>query len=227
MILTGEGDKAFSAGFDVNPDNSLMTHFFEATSTFDEAPAAKMVNRVRRAIDGFVALPVPLIAALNGLAYGGGAETAVRCDLRVMDPRAVICFSETRLGLMPDFGGGPSLACLIGTSNATDLILTARKVRAEEALGLGLINRISPPGKALAEAMAMAEAIALNGPHATRHALAVIRSSQNLSLRDSLAFEAKKAVSLIATGECLHGVTAFLEKRKPDFPDIDSPPQKR
>ncbi len=221
VIITGAGDKAFGAGFDVNLDNPLMNHLLEATSNFDETPAEKMIHRVRRAIDGFVSLPVPLIVALNGLAYGGAAETAVRCDLRVMDPRAVICFSETRLGLMPDFGGGPALARLIGASRAADLILTTREVGAEEALSLGLINRISLPGQALAEAKAMAEKIAKNGPQATRHALAVIRRCQDLTLSDALALEAENAVSLIATGECIHGVTAFLEKRKPDFPDID------
>ncbi|MBW1898669.1 MAG: enoyl-CoA hydratase/isomerase family protein [Deltaproteobacteria bacterium] len=219
-ILTGAGDKAFGAGFDVNPDNPL-NHLTEATSDDDETPAAKIVHRVRRAIDGFVSLPVPLIVALNGLAYGGAAETAVRCDLRVMDPRAIICFSETRLGLMPDFGGGPSLVRLIGASRAADLILTTREVGAEEALSIGLINRISQPGQALDEAKAMAKKIVQNGPLATRYALSVIRHCQDLTLSDALAFEAKKAISLIATGESIHGVTAFLEKRKPDFSDID------
>jgi len=91
-----------------------------------------------------VALPVPIIAAINGLAFGGGAELAVRCDMRVMDPGAVICFSEVRLGLMPDWGGGVALSRLLGRSLAADHILTARRVNADEALDMGLVNQVVP-----------------------------------------------------------------------------------
>ena len=219
VIITGQGTRAFSAGFDVNPDNPLVSNLMGAVTAHDEGPARIIIDRVRKAVDGFVSVQIPLIAAINGLAYGGGAEMAVRCDLRVMDPGAVICFSEVRLGLMPDWGGGATLARLIGPSKAADLILTAREVGAEEALGLGLVNRISPPGRALDEAVKMAEMIAKNGPLAVKHALKLIRRSTNLSLTEALELEAEKAVSLIATGECFHGVRAFLEKREPDFPD--------
>ncbi len=219
VILVGQGDIAFCAGFDVHPDNSMLVGLLESAEKHDEAPARKSIGRVREVTDSLIELPVPIIAAINGQAYGGGAEIAMRCDLRVMDPAAVICFSETRLGLMPDFGGTPSLVRLVGPSVATDLVLTARKVTADEALALRVINRISNPGKSLDDAIALGETISANGPKAVRSALEVIRRSQDLSLSDALTLELNRAVSLISSGECIHGVTAFLGKTTPVFPD--------
>lgn len=121
---------------------------------------------------------------------------------------------------MPDWGGGATLAHLIGSSRAADLILTARKVPADEAVSLGLANRISRPGQCLEEALNLADMISKNGPRAVRCALQVIRQSRNRTLHQSLDLEAEQAVSLIVSGECFHGVAAFLEKREPDFPDI-------
>jgi enoyl-CoA hydratase/carnithine racemase len=178
-----------------------------------------LVNRIRKALDPLVSLPVPITAAINGLAYGGGAELAVRCDLRVMDQQAVICFSEVKLGLMPDMGGGVALTKLVGVSKAADLILTARKVKAKEALNLGLVNRISLPGECLKEALNLAERIADNGPNAVKSALKIIRNTSDLSEFQALKIEAETAAKLIATGECMVGVAAFLEKKKPEFTD--------
>ncbi len=222
LVITGAGDKAFSAGFDVSQDNPMVSNIAESAGKEDSAPAEKVIRQIRKAVDELFSLPVPIIAAINGLAYGGGAELSVRCDMRVMDPGAVICFSEVRLGLMPDWGGGPALVWLVGPSRAADLILTARKVEAGEALSLGLVNRISKPGQALAEAVSLAEMIAANGPRAVGHALSVIRQSMNLSFRKALDLEAEKAVSLIMSGECIYGAAAFLEKKEPVFPDIVS-----
>lgn len=219
VVVTGAGDKAFCAGFDVNPDNPMALRMIEAVEKKDPVPAEKMIRGLRNAVDAFVSLPVPIIAAINGLAYGGGAEFAVRCDLRVMDPQAVICFSEVRLGLMPDWGGGAALAYLVGPAKAADLVLTARKVGADESLQLGLVNRVSRPGHALEDAIAIAETIAQNGPRAVRSALGVIRQARNLPFKEALDLEAQSAVDLIISGECISGVTAFFEKKAPDFPD--------
>jgi enoyl-CoA hydratase/carnithine racemase len=219
VILTGEGDTAFCTGFDVHPDNPMSEHLLKAVERKDKSLARKSIGRVREVTDALTALPVPIIAAVNGQAYGGGAEIAARCDLRVMDSDAVICFSETRLGLMPDFGGTPSLVRLVGPSVAADLILTARKISAQEALELKLVNRISAPGKSLEAAIALAETIAANGPKAVRAALEVIRRSPDLPLSDALALEIDNAAALIASGEFLHGVAAFLEKKTPVFPE--------
>lgn len=220
IVLTGAGDKAFCAGFDVNPENPLLQPLIASMESHDKGPAYDLIRRVRTSTDSLVSLPVPIIAAINGLAYGGGAEIASRCDLRVMDPNAVICFSEVRLGLMPDHGGVVGLTHLVGASRAADLILTARKVSAQEALQLGFTNRISEPGKALEEALSLALSIEQNGPRAVRHALSVIRKTGDLTTSDALELETEEAVTLIASGESIHGVSAFLTRQKPDFPDI-------
>lgn len=220
VIITGSGGRSFSAGFDVQPDNPMMKRLIDAVMKKDDTLAREAVVRIRDAMDSFCALPVPIIAALNGNAYGGGAELAVRCDLRVMDRNAVICFSEVRLGLMPDHGGGAALPRLVGVSRAADLVLTGRRVGADEALSMGLVNRICDRGLAAGEAMAIARLIAENGPRAVRHSLALIRGSGNSTHDASLAEETDRAVSLIVSGECFHGVSALLEKKKPVFPDI-------
>ena len=213
VVLTGKGDRAFCAGFDVSLENPMTTEFLNAVNKKDTALAGKLINRMRHVIDGFVGLPVPIIAAVNGLAYGGGMELATRCDLRVMDIGAELCFSEVRLGLMPDWGGGACLARLVGGSHATDLILTARVITADEAFRIGLVNRVSDKGRCVDDAMTLAEQISRNGPKAIRHALAVLRQSRDLFLKDALAKEAETAAKLIASGECIHGITAFLEKK--------------
>ncbi len=211
---------AFCSGFDVNPENPMVANFMKSLETCDIQPARQLISQIRTAVDQFVFLPIPIIAAVNGLAYGGGAELAARCDLRVMDPGAVLCFSEVKLGLIPDWGGGPSLTKLVGTGIAADLILTARKIDAQEALGLGLVNRVSGQGKSVESAMDLAEQIAGNGPRAVRHALDVIRQSPGLSMEKALEVEAENAARLIVSGECIHGITAFMEKKKPIFPDM-------
>jgi enoyl-CoA hydratase/carnithine racemase len=219
VVLTGAGDRAFSAGFDVNPENPQVTRLIDAVQGHEKGPAMELILRIRRITDSLVQLPVPVIAAINGLAYGGGAEIASRCDLRVMDPAAVICFSEVKLGLMPDHGGVVGLTRLIAPSRAADLILTGRKVGAAEALELGLVSRISQPGKALGEAKDLAHAIAANGPLAVRHALSVIRRTPDLPYAQALEFETEVAAALVASGECMHGITAFLNRQQPEFPD--------
>ncbi len=219
VIITGSGDKAFCAGFDMNPDNPQVTRLASAIENHDPGPAGELIRTIRTTVDSLIFLPVPVIAAINGLAYGGGAEIAVRCDLRVMDPAAVICFSEVTLGLMPDHGGCVGLTRLVGPSRATDLILTARKLAADEALAFGVVNRVSEPGKALDEALEMALTIAENGPRAVRSALEVIRKTPDMPSMDALEMESEKAVELIANGECIHGITAFLTKSRPSFPE--------
>ena len=221
VILTGGGDKAFSAGMDVNPDNPDSALLMQAMQERDRESVARLLGELRRVADRLFALPVPIVAAINGVAFGGGAELAVRADLRVMDATATISFSETKLGLMPDWGGGVALTRLIGPARAADLILTARRVGAEEALALGVVNRVCPEGGALAAAKELAEAIAANGPRAVRGALAMIRVTPDLSEQAALALELDRASTLIASGECVFGITAFFSRTKPSFPEPD------
>jgi enoyl-CoA hydratase/carnithine racemase len=149
---------------------------------------------------------------------------AVRCDLRVMDPAATIAFSEVRLGLMPDWGGGVALTRVVGRARAADLILTARRVAAEEALRLGLVNRVSAPSACLVEAKDLAETIAHNGPRAVRATLRLIRHIDGTSDTGALALELDQAAKLIASGECVLGVGAFLSRTTPSFPDPQDGP---
>jgi enoyl-CoA hydratase/carnithine racemase len=221
VVLTGAGTTAFCAGMDVNPDNPQIARLVDAIRNGDRDPAAAFLQGLRRTVDRLVGVPFPVIAAINGKAYGGGAEIATRCDLRVADPGAILCFSEVRLGLMPDMGGGPALTHLIGPGRAADLILTARKVTADEALSLGLVNRVSAPGCALDEALDLAQRIAKNGPRAVRSAVDVIRRSADLPITDALDLELRRAADLIASGEGAVGIRAFLSGTAPDFPDVE------
>lgn len=218
VVITGAGTD-FCAGFDVNPDNPQVAGLIAAVQAHDPAPVAPLIAGIRGIVDRLVSLPVPLIAAVTGRAYGGGAELAARCDLRVLDPAAQISFSEVRLGLMPDWGGGVALTRLLGPARAADLVLTARIVDACEALALGLANRVSEPGRCLDTAKTLAEDIAAMGPRAVRQALTVIRRTPDLSYAEALELESRCAVDLIAGGECITGITAFLSRTKPDFPD--------
>ena len=115
IVVTGSG-KNFCAGFDVNPDNPQVSRLIGAVERGERAPVEALIRRLQDTADALVSLPVPIIAAVNGDAHGGGAELASRCDLRVIDPAAVLCFSEVTLGLMTDWGGGPALTRLIGAS---------------------------------------------------------------------------------------------------------------
>jgi len=218
VVITGAGE-AFCAGMDVNPDNPQVAKLVGAVARGEVSPARAMLDELHAVLDRLFALPVPIIAAIGGLAYGGGAELATRCDLRVVDPAATICFSEVKLGLMPDLGGGVALSRLIGAGRAADLILTARKVGAAEAFALGLANRVSAPGGALAEAIALAETIATNGPRAVRAALAVIRGAVDRPAKEAIAAEVEAAARLIASGECQVGITALFARTPPRFVD--------
>jgi len=221
VIVTGAGRHAFSAGFDVNPDNSLVSSLFDAVMRGERQPVEELIRFIRTSVDRLVTLPVPVIAAVNGLAFGGGAELAVRCDLRIADPCAVFSFSEVKLGLMPDHGGAVALQRLIGTARAVELILTGKKVNAVEALQMGLVNQLSEPGQCLGGALELARTIAANGPRAVGASLAVLRQAGDLPAAEALALESTQAVDLILSKECVAGITAFLSGRKPGF--IDPP----
>ncbi len=219
VVVTGSGDRAFCAGYDVNPDNLQVADLIEAVKRHQRAPAIALLKQNRNIVDEFTRLPVPVIAAVNGDAYGGGAELAIRCDLRVMAQQAIVCFSEVRLGLIPDWGGGVALTRLVGPARAADLILSARKIDAAEAIALGLTNRVCEPNRSLEDSIRWAEAISRNGPRSVRAALDVIRRASDLPIQEAFELETEIAADLIASGECIHGISAFLSKANPDFPE--------
>ncbi|MEZ4225151.1 MAG: enoyl-CoA hydratase/isomerase family protein [Polyangiaceae bacterium] len=219
LVVTGAGE-SFCAGVDVSLDNPLTAKQMQGIQDRDRDAVHGVLARMRRTVDRLVDLPIPVIGAINGLAYGGGAEIATRFDLRVVDPAAQICFSEVRLGLMPDLGGGVALARLLGPARAADLILTARRFDGTEAVALGWATRLSAAGACLDEALGMADVIAKNGPRAVRYALRVLRAHGEISASAGLELELDVATDLILSGECLHGVTAMFSKSEPTFPDI-------
>lgn len=219
LIVTGAGKRAFSAGFDVSPENPQVLSLVDSVMKGVRQPVEDLIRRIRTSVDRLVNLPIPVIAAVNGLAFGGGAEIAVRCDLRVADPAAVFSFSEVKLGLMPDHGGTVGLQRLVGTSRAMELILSGKKIGAAEAFSIGLVNQVSETARCLECARALAGTIAANGPRAVRASLAMLRSAGELPVSEALELESRHAVELILTRECIDGITAFMSGKPPEFSD--------
>jgi enoyl-CoA hydratase/carnithine racemase len=159
----------------------------------------------------------PWIAAINGLALGGGCELALACDLRVMDPSAQIGLTETKIGVIPGGGGTVRLSRLVGLGRANDMILTARRVAAPEALQIGLANRISAAGDVVAAALALAGEIAENAPVAVAAAKASVGETWDLSMDAALEAERRHYEKVLLSEDRLEGLKAFAERRKPSW----------
>lgn len=206
IILTGAGAKAFCAGGDLKERNGMT----------DEAWVRQHViyeRMVRAVID----CPVPIIAAVNGAAYGGGCEIVAACDFVYAAEGARFALPEVTLGIMPGAGGTQNLARAMGERRAKELILTGRPFTAAEALAWGLANRVCTPESLLAEALETARTIARNAPISTRQAKQSIGRGLQMSLRDGLAFEIEAYNRMVPTQDRREGVLAFAEKRKPVF----------
>jgi enoyl-CoA hydratase/carnithine racemase len=206
VVLTGQGDKAFCAGADLK-DREKMSH--------DDIRAwLILLHRAFRALE--TAHQVS-IAALNGVAFGGGLELALSCDLRVSDPAVSVGLTEVKLGIIPGAGGTQRLPRAIGVSRAKELIFTGRRVMAAEALAMGLVNKVSAPANVLSEALAMADEIAGNAPLAVAQAKAAINEGYDLPWDEAAKLEREKYHPLLTTKDRLEGLAAFREKRKPDY----------
>ena len=206
IILTGAGDKAFSAGTDL--------------AELIEVPA----EHAREVADGGQQLcndvencPVPVIAAINGIAAGAGCELALASHLRIASPNASFSLPEIKLGIIPGYGGTQRLAREVGQGRALEIMLTARTVPSEEALRTGLISRLAPTAGLLPEAISLANEIAALAPLAIRACLQAVTKGTELPLHEGLALEADLFASLFATQDMREGTRAFLEKRKPVF----------
>src|SRR5712672_1190888 len=159
--------------------------------------------------------PKPWIAAVNGLALGGGCELALACDLRVLDPAAQMGLTEVRIGIIPGGGGTVRLARIVGLGRARDLVLTARRVDAEEALQIGLANRISAAGESVPAAVALGNEIAVNAPVAIAAAKASLEDAWDLPLDAALEREREHYDKALRSEDRLEGLAAFAEKRPP------------
>ncbi len=206
VVLTGAGEKAFCAGADLKER--------EGMSRDDVRAWLVLLHRAFRSLER--AAPV-FLAALNGVAFGGGLELALACDLRVADPGAAMALTEVKLGIIPGGGGTQRLPRTIGAARAKELILTGRRVLAAEALATGLCNRISAPGHVVAETVELAQEIAQNAPLAVAQAKAAIVEGQELSWEAAAALEREKYDPLLDTQDRLEGLQAFREKRPPVY----------
>jgi len=204
LIITGSG-RAFIAGADISELQKIE-------DSFAGRDAAMTGQNIFNAL---AALPIPTIAAINGFALGGGLELALACDLRVASPEARMGLPEVSLGLIPGYGGTQRLPRLIGQGRALDLILTGRHVKADEALQLGLINRIADD--ALEAAKDLAKTIIKNSPLALGLAKESVVRGLDTSLSQGLEIEADIFGMVTTTNDMKEGTTAFLEKRAAEF----------
>jgi len=179
--------------------------------------AATFVQGIRAAFTELEALPMPVIAALEGVAFGGGLELALAADLRVAGGDTKVGLVETALAIIPGGGGTQRLPRLIGASRAKELIFTARRIDAEEAGRLGLVDRVVAAGQALASALDLAREILPNGPIALRMAKRAVNQGLELDLASGLALEQACYAQVIPTKDRLEGLAVFRDKRKPQY----------
>lgn len=206
VLLTGAGERAFCAGGDLKERHGMTDAAWRAQHEIFE-----------RAFFALLDMTVPVIAAVNGHAYGGGLETALACDFIYADVNTKFALSETRLGIMPGGGGTQNLARAVGERRAKELILRAQAFSAEQAAAWGLVNHVSAPGQVLADALVAAQAIAANGPLAVRQAKKAIHFGLQGDLRTGCRFEIEAYNRLVSSEDRHEGVRAFNEKRPPQF----------
>jgi enoyl-CoA hydratase len=203
VILTATGDKAFCAGTDIA-----------------ELVAAEAMDVARRGLEVCELInrfPVPVIAAINGLAAGGGCELALACHLRIAASHAMFSLPETKLGLIPGYGGTQRLEREIGAGPAVEMMLTGKQLSADEAKQLGLVNQVVAADELLAQSRSMSAEISGLAPLAVRACLRAVVDGQELTLNEGLALETKLFAQLFETKDMREGTRAFLEKRPPKF----------
>jgi enoyl-CoA hydratase/3-hydroxyacyl-CoA dehydrogenase len=205
VIITGEGP-AFVAGADIKTMLSADLTEVEEFTRFGQG----VMNDIER-------LDKPVIAAINGFALGGGLELALACDIRLASTEARMGLPEVGLGIFPGFGGTQRTTRLIGKGHTCELIFTGKQVSADEALSMRLVNRVLPPDQLMDEARSLAERIASQGPVAVARAKTAINQALQTGLDAGLAFELDAVMKTFGTEDQKEGMTAFLEKRKPEF----------
>jgi enoyl-CoA hydratase len=206
MIVTGSGEKSFISGADINELAVLDPRGAEDISRFGQ-----------RVVDVLEQSPKPVIAAINGYAFGGGCELALACHMRFASENAVMGLPEVSLGIIPGYGGTQRLTRLIGLGRALELILSARRVKADEAAALGIVNRVFPREQLLDETVKIAESMLKNGPLAVAAALEAARRGLEMPLSDGLRLESSLFGILAASHDMHEGLKAFLEKRPAKF----------
>lgn len=203
LIITGAGEKCFSAGFDVSDSGNAPIISPKARALW------RRIDRISK----------PVIAAINGHALGGGLELAISCHFRIMAdaPKAMIGLTELNLGIIPGWGGSQRLSRIVGRSRALEMILLSKKVSAAQAFEIGLVNQISAPEALMADALAFARELADRPPIAVRCVLEAISAGLYEGLDAGLDVEALGSATVRNSEDCKEGFIAFLEKRNPVF----------
>ncbi len=202
VILTGAGDKAFAAGADI-----------AGLAGLDAIEGEKLSRFIQETLNLVETLGKPVVAAINGVALGGGCETAMACTIRIAAEHAKFGQPEVKLGLLPGGGGTQRLPALVGKGRALQLILTGGMIDAEEAHRIGLVNEVVPADGLIARAEEILREIAANAPLAVKYSLQVANAGEG----EGYALEASYFGLLAGTADRKEGTTAFLEKRKPQF----------
>jgi enoyl-CoA hydratase len=206
IVLTGAGEKAFVAGADIN-ELAVMT----------PDGGREHALRGQHVFDTIEQLGKPVIAAINGFALGGGCELAMACTIRLAAATARLGQPEINLGLVPGYAGSQRLARIIGTGRALELLLSGDQIAADEALRIGLVNRVVPPADLMAEARKLAAVLAAKAPIAVRYVLEAVYKGVEMPFPQAEVFEATLFGLVASTDDMREGTKAFLEKRKPEF----------
>lgn len=203
LVITGEGEKAFVAGADISEMKDM--------NVFEAREFAKLGNNVFRKIES---LEKPVIAAVNGFALGGGCELSLSCDIRLASENAKFGQPEVTLGITPGFGGTQRLARVVGAPKAKELIYTGNMITAEEALRIGLVNKVVPQDKLMEETMNMANKIANNAPIAVKLCKAAINKGMQCDINTAVNYECEVFAQCFASSDQKDAMGAFVEKRK-------------
>lgn len=206
LVLTGSGDKAFVAGADIS-ELAQMTPLL----------AKKFARLGQKTFSRLESLPIPVIAAVNGYALGGGTEVALACDFIYASDKGVFGLPEITLGLIPGFGGTQRLQRLVGTNMARELIFTGKTVTAGDAKEMGIVNQVFPADQLMDAVMKTAGIIAAKGQAALRAAKEAIAVGQDVDLETGCRFEVDAFALCMAGQDAAEGTSAFLEKRKAEF----------
>jgi enoyl-CoA hydratase/carnithine racemase len=212
VVLTSTHERAFCVGADLKERNGLS-----------DAAFGRHREVLRAAFTGVLELPMPAVAAVHGYALGGGFELALSCDLIVADPSAVVGLPEVSVGVIPGGGGTQLLPRRVGAARAAELVFTARRVAAGEALALGLVDRLAPAGAARAEALELAGRMAGHSPLGLRAAKRALRTGHGQDLRTGLEVEDAAWRTVAFSPDRAEGVAAFNEKRAPRWPSAGEP----
>ncbi len=206
IVITGAGEKSFCSGADL-----------KERATMTPIEVKQYIQMIRNTFTMVENLPQPVIAAVNGFAFGGGTELALASDIRIAAPNATMGLTETSLGIIPGAGGTQRLARLLGKGKAKEMVFTAHRAKAEEALAVGLVNQVAPEGGLLDAALAMAARIKKNAPIALEMAKYAINYGSEVDLGSGLAIESNCYAVTIPTKDRIEGLTAFREKRAPVY----------